>query len=276
MGELVLFIDSEPNWLEFAKSTVDENGYQGLISNNLKSAEELFSSKPGFKVALVVIDISLLKENDSHFESLISPKIQKKYPVVAVFPTGVTTEMARVAFKAGVSDCVDKPYDPSALMALVEQMFAEVRISDGQFNENETGTNDIIIVEDDDDWMESLLAYLPKVNSVEKVQDYKLAVEKILSRTYDLAVLDLRLVDSNEENFQGMDLVHLIRNKDKDRGCFTQIIIVSAFGTPDHIRDVYGKYKVYYYFDKRLFSPVSFREAVIKSIGFTKDDLNDS
>jgi CheY-like chemotaxis protein len=147
------------------------------------------------------------------------------------------------------------------LLALVEQMLADRRVSTTKTSSARASTN-VLIVEDNDDWRADLVRYLPPVDRITTAADYPTAAEMVNGHPFDLAIIDLRLVDSDDDDFQGMNLMRLIREKDKERGSFTQMIIVSAYGTTEHIRQAYKDYGTYYYFDKRYLSPAKYRESV--------------
>jgi CheY-like chemotaxis protein len=122
------------------------------------------------------------------------------------------------------------------------------------------------VIDDDNDWLVSLEKYLPPVDSVLRATDYHTAVQQLSLQSFDLVVVDLRLVDADDSNFQGMDLIRLIREQDRQRGKFTQIVVVSAFGTPEHIRESYRTFNIYYYFDKRYFSPSKYRDSIAEAL----------
>lgn len=267
MKQVILIVDSEKSWLNFSKTILEKNGYIVLTAVDVQSAQRLLELEPNNKINLILIDIKSIEENDDISKFRNWSTDDAKRSIVVLFPIGLTTVKARIAFKAGASDCVDKPYDEDALLALIEQILAEHRLANTLSVERIPSSSNIIVVEDDYDWMQSILRYLPSGSVIEEVTDYQIAVEKILLKHYDLAIFDLRLVDVDDDNFQGMNLVKLTREKDAARESFTQIIVLSAFGTPEQIREIYRSYNVYYYFDKRLFFPDIFKDAVTKSLG---------
>ncbi len=262
-GKSLLVIDSEQSWLEFCEVTLKENGYEVITAPTSRAAQDSLLAHPENEVVLILIDIKSFEEEKSVIATLSQSESGSQRSVVVVFSTDLTPSRARAAFKQGASDCVSKPYDETGLLALVEQMLADYRLTALKKNPSSVRSGGtVLVVDDDDDWRAALVRYLPPVNQVVTADDYQTALHEIQRHPFDFVIADLRLVDADDTNFQGMDLIRSIRKKDKERGTFTQIIIVSAYGTPEHIRDAYRDFKTYYYFDKRYLAPSKYREAI--------------
>jgi DNA-binding NtrC family response regulator len=264
--EAVMVIDTEQSWLEFCSVTLEKNGYQVYTALTRWEAEKLLSTQPEINVVLVLIDIKTLEEDESTISVLGQSETGLKRSVVAVFSTDLTPDRTRRAFKMGASDCVSKPYDETTLLALLEQMLADHRIAAVRQKSATRASSNVLVIDDDNDWLVSLEKYLPPVDSVLRATDYHTAVQQLSLQSFDLVVVDLRLVDADDSNFQGMDLIRLIREQDRQRGKFTQIVVVSAFGTPEHIRESYRTFNIYYYFDKRYFSPSKYRDSIAEAL----------
>lgn len=261
MSQSIMIIDSEPRWLEFCRSTLESNGYQVFVTSTGEKAQKALDAKQQ-DWGLILVDIKSLEEDEVVTKILNQSRDDPDRSIIIVFPTNLTPTRVRKAFKSGATDCVDKPYDEAALLALIEQMLADHRINITKDESVCKESSNVLIVDDDNGWINSLERYLPQVDQVVKASDYQEAVDKVLLQSYDLAVIDLRLVDSDDGNFQGMDLISLIRRKDEERRSFTQIIVVSAHGTPEHIRDSYRIHDIHYYFDKRYFSPSKYKNMI--------------
>ncbi len=263
-GKTILVIDSEQGWLEFAQSTLKKNHYEAYAAQHIEDAQALLATHSESQIVLVLIDSKLIAEHTTIIGTLRQSETGLTRSVVVVFPTDLTPRNARDAFKQGAADCVSKPYDEASLLALVEQMLADHRIAGSPHRTSaRISSSHLLIIDDDTDWQESLMHFLPQLEqTVRTAADYRSAAQLIQEQSFDLVIADLRLVDADDNNFQGMDLVRLIREKDLEREIFTQIILVSAYGTPEHIREAYRTFRIYYYFDKRYLSPSKYREAI--------------
>ena len=77
-------------------------------------------------------------------------------------------------------------------------------------------------------------------------------------------LLDLRLKDWEEGNFEGWELMDKLEVRRKEHG--TQVIIVSAYGESQHVREGFKKYHIIDYIDKKRLDPREFRRAVADAI----------
>ena len=267
-GKMIVVIDSEQGWLTFSQAILERNDYVVFTAQNGQTAQDILAAHDTSQAVLVLIDSNAFEKNTAILPALRYSATGAERSVVVVFPTDLTPRKARDAFKLGAADCVSKPYDESSLLALVEQMFADSRIAGGhKKSDPKASSSHVLIIDDDPDWQESLQRLLPQLSHrINIASDYQSAVQLLLDHSFDLVVADLRLVDSDDNNFQGMDLIRLIREKDQERDSFTQIILVSAYGTPEHIREAYRTFKIYYYFDKRYLSPSKYREAIQEAL----------
>jgi DNA-binding NtrC family response regulator len=266
----ILAIDSESSWLEFCEETLREHSYAVITALTPLAARDLLSGRWHDQVVLVLIDIkSLLDETAFVTELTALPSdaaSSQPCAVVALFSTDLTPNKTRIAFKLGVADCVSKPYDESALLALVEQMLADCRFASDRTGAPLDLSGTVLVVDDDDDWLASLTQALPANTHYETAQTYAEASGKIAARRFDLVVCDLRLVDDESNNFEGMGLIRGLRVQDQARGASTPVIIVSAFGTPEHIRESYRDFKIYYFFDKRYFAPPKYHDVALEAL----------
>jgi len=263
----ILIIDAEQSWLEFYKTILVNNGYVVYTAQSSQMARKLLAENPSVSkdTTLILIDINSFEEDIESIPYLTSSDGANRI-VGVVFSTELTPNRARITFKLGATDCISKPYDEDSLLAIVEQMSAEYRITSPNQKTSARKSSAVLIIDDDADWQVSLTKYLPPVDKVGKAATYEEAVTKIDEQAYDLIVCDLRLVDADDRNFQGMDLIRCIREKDKERDTFTQIIVVSAYGTPEHIRESYKAFGIYYYFDKRYLVPSKYRDSIIEAL----------
>ena len=94
-------------------------------------------------------------------------------------------------------------------------------------NENRT----VLIIEDNKSWIDALSLFFERKGfHTTKVSNYRIAHDKILECKYDLALIDIRLDDSNVLNIDGIDLLDLISRKYPS----TKRVLLTAY--PENIR----------------------------------------
>jgi DNA-binding NtrC family response regulator len=266
----ILAIDSESSWLEFCEETLRAHGYAVATAPTLPIARAWLTSQAVSQVRLILIDIKFLLDDPAFVAEVITPPAEAASAlpcaVAALFSTDLTPTKTRAAFRLGVSDCVSKPYDESALLALVEQMLADCRFASELSPAPLGRSGTVLVIDDDEDWLASLTEALPDNVKYETAATYADASQKIAAQRFDLVICDLRLVDDESNNFEGMNLIRDLRTQDEARGTWTEVIIVSAYGTPEHIRESYRDFKIYYFFDKRYFAPPKYRNVTLEAL----------
>jgi DNA-binding NtrC family response regulator len=268
----ILVIDADPMWRDFCHEALTRFRYLVYAAPTVAEVLDLAADDEDAAAAPALVDALIVEENPATLSVLVGEGKGPRRTVYVAFATEVTPDRARAAYKRGASDCVGKPYDEGSLVALVEQIFADQRLAVPQRTvTRRPGPSAILIVEDDPAWQASLVDNLPPVDEVVTAADYASAVEQLKGRSFDLVVADLRLVDAELDNFQGMDLIRLLRQLDKERDTFAAAIIVSAYGTTEHIREAYRTLRVYYYFDKRYFVPAKYRQTVQDALPTSTD-----
>jgi CheY-like chemotaxis protein len=123
----------------------------------------------------------------------------------------------------------------------------------------------ILIVDDTPEWRRRLTRILERAGfTVDAAGSTREALERLGSTQYQLAVLDIRMADSDPENVSGMELLHELRR----RGSLSplKIIMLSAYGTVNHMREAFARYGVQDFFDKDSFGTgEEFRKRVEKT-----------
>ena len=123
----------------------------------------------------------------------------------------------------------------------------------------------ILIVEDEQDWRTLLSENLDPCD-VTFAENYAKAINVIKASSFDAIILDLRLEDRDDENFQGMELLALLREKEKEKDWNTNVIIVSAYGTPQQVREGFKIHCLFDYILKQKFDKREYREIVRQAI----------
>jgi len=122
----------------------------------------------------------------------------------------------------------------------------------------------ILIVEDYADWRQLLAGLLQREGyHVEQVGTLEEARRQIdHTRDLDLAILDIRLVETDEANEEGMRLLGEIF----ERGGFTRVIMITGHGTMESQRKAFREFHAFDFFRKEQFDSEEFRKAVGEAV----------
>jgi DNA-binding NtrC family response regulator len=122
----------------------------------------------------------------------------------------------------------------------------------------------ILIVEDFADWRDLLSGLLKReghrVESVGGLQEARDQLRRI--RDLDLAILDIRLVETDETNEDGMRLLAEIRECQP----FTRVIMITGHGTMQSQRRAFREFQAFDYFRKEQFDSEEFRKGVREAV----------
>ncbi|MFC2031310.1 response regulator [Chloroflexota bacterium] len=122
----------------------------------------------------------------------------------------------------------------------------------------------ILIVEDYADWRELLSGLLEREgHQVDAVATLQAARDHIDSATdLDLAILDIRLVETDEANEDGLRLLSEIQA----RQGFTRVIMITGHGTMEAQRRAFREFRAFDFFRKEQFDSQEFREGVREAV----------
>ena len=122
----------------------------------------------------------------------------------------------------------------------------------------------VLIVEDYADWRDLLSVMLQRegldVQTAGSLQAAQDSLQK--SKDLDLAILDIRLVETDETNEDGMRLLSEIRRKHQ----FVRVIMITGHGTMEMQRKAFRDYKAFDFFRKEQFDSDDFRQGVQEAI----------
>jgi DNA-binding NtrC family response regulator len=122
----------------------------------------------------------------------------------------------------------------------------------------------ILIVEDFGDWRELLSGLLSReghdVEAVGTIQEAQAYLDEC--RDLDLAILDIRLVETDESNEDGMRLMADIRQ----RQSFTRVIMITGHGTMETQRRAFREFQAFDFFRKEQFDSEEFRQSVREAV----------
>ncbi len=97
---------------------------------------------------------------------------------------------------------------------------------------NSEMTGRILVVDDQDNWRDALVSLLSKEGlAVKTIAHFAEAKEEISQEQFDLVVLDVRLVDADIFNVQGIELLQMV----KAEGTAPKVIILTGY--PENIRN---------------------------------------
>lgn len=119
----------------------------------------------------------------------------------------------------------------------------------------------VLIVDDLEQWRRELVSILQREGFATASADTAtLALERLQTDIYHVAVLDIRLVDSDLNNTDGIDLLRELGKRGLSEA--TKIIILSAYGTTEQMREAFKDYKVIDFLSKDRFTRKGFLESV--------------
>jgi two-component system nitrogen regulation response regulator NtrX len=122
----------------------------------------------------------------------------------------------------------------------------------------------VLIVEDYTDWRELLAGMLQReghfVQTAATLDQARAILQQV--RDLDLAILDIRLVETDEANEDGMQMLAEIH----DQEAFTQVIMITGHGTMERQRMAFRRFKAFDFFRKEQFDSDEFRHGVQEAV----------
>ena len=126
-----------------------------------------------------------------------------------------------------------------------------------------TGEVDVLVVDDDQEWRDSLVDIMETEQySVETATNYAEASHALATKHFKLAVLDIRLVDADPENEDGLRLLAYIDKASLD----TKVIIITAYGTEQHKQTAGQSPRFLDFIHKKEFDLPGFRALVRQAV----------
>jgi two-component system nitrogen regulation response regulator NtrX len=122
----------------------------------------------------------------------------------------------------------------------------------------------ILLVEDFADWRDLLSGLLQREgHQVEAVDSLETAGLRLAdAQDLDLAILDIRLVETDETNEDGMRLLAEIRQQQR----FTRVIMITGHGTMESQRRAFREFQAFDFFRKEQFDSDEFRRSVREAV----------
>ena len=121
----------------------------------------------------------------------------------------------------------------------------------------------VLVVDDQQIWRETLRKALQGHGClVDLAESTSEALEALEHNFYHLLVVDIRLVDADETNTEGMELLNELSRRGLTGG--VEVIMLSAYGTMDQMRESFTQYDVADFASKNNFLDVDFLKQVDK------------
>lgn len=119
----------------------------------------------------------------------------------------------------------------------------------------------ILVMDDEAKWREEISAALRRGGyAVDTVSTTAEAVARVQQGLYHVLILDIRMVDPDESNVEGMDFLATLEQLGLLEAM--EIIMLSAYGTKDQMRKAFRQYKVADFQTKEDFSGRAFVESM--------------
>lgn len=122
----VILIDSDRRWREMAAAylrdaKIESMTYPDLdaVVNSLKGTEHI--------PTLIFINVTLAEASGDKFRLLADQEAHPLRYTIALFPTRLTIPVMTQLFKMGAYDCIDKPYDRTSLVSIVNTFIDEIQ-----------------------------------------------------------------------------------------------------------------------------------------------------
>ena len=128
----------------------------------------------------------------------------------------------------------------------------------------------VLIVDDYSDWRDMLSGIIEREGHlVDAAGNWDDALAYIdANKDLDLVILDIRLVETEENNEDGMRLLAEIRK----RLSFTRVIMVTGYGTMETQRKAFKEFQAFDFFRKAQFDSDEFKRCVQDAVEQTIRD----
>jgi ActR/RegA family two-component response regulator len=118
----------------------------------------------------------------------------------------------------------------------------------------------ILVVDDQDNWREVLTEILSVDYSVTSASGFSEAESLLETKDFHVVILDIRLVDADSTNEQGMARLEKLRN---DKGAYDiEVVMVTGYPTPDTATQSLVDLQAANYFQKGNFNFMEFERVV--------------
>jgi len=253
----ILCLEDDRSFIEFYVDQFAAD-YEIICATSLAEATRVLETED---IHLALVDISLIpndpkdKGGFQFLERLQSLGMVSDIPTIIVTAYETSESMRRAFRDFGVADFFSKQeLNPGELQKTIVTEIARI-LPARTIRE----TPRALVVEDDSAWREILQELLESEGcEVDVASTYQEASEKLTTRPYHLATIDIRLRDLDPTDTRGLELLDIARRI----GLSVNSIIVSAVAKPDQITRALTELGVRDFFDKTDFPRGQFRRRV--------------
>jgi DNA-binding NtrC family response regulator len=122
----------------------------------------------------------------------------------------------------------------------------------------------LILVEDYGDWRELLTGILQReghdIQTASTLEEARLLLDE--NKDVDLAILDIRLIETDENNEDGMLLLAEVRRLQP----FARVIMITGHGNMETQRKAFREFRAFDFFRKEQFDSDEFRQTVHEAV----------
>lgn len=130
----------------------------------------------------------------------------------------------------------------------------------------------ILVVDDLADWRKTMTEILKNEGyDVVSASSFDKAAALLAKEAFDVAIIDIRLVDWDTRNKQGIQLLDKVSPE-----LGTQVIIATAYGTVETAREAFRDYGVFDYLVKQKWNPGEFRKKVREAVRVARSKKADT
>ena len=235
-SQLILIIEDDPHFSKIISTTAKENGFDSIVAGDGKLGLELAKKIP----IAIILDVTLPGIDGLEVIKQLQSNITTQN--IPVYIVSAHHDKAREALEMGAVDFIEKPVSLDKLKSL----FTKIVKSSGR-------TNQILIVEDDEDVRDSMIGLLSgKELNILTASSVEEAIEQLREHPVKCMTVDLGLNGKS-----GFDLLHEIKNdktlpnvpviiytgeslsisQEEELACFTKAVIIKGKKSPQRLLD---------------------------------------
>jgi len=260
-------VDDEHHWVDFARTAFAGRGIRLVDVPTLEAAAAHLTSEG----ALALLINAHLIQNWQDAEALAARgQVRKVIALASIHSTSLAVQ----AFRHGC-DYVDKPFSQGGVDELSSLLLAAPNSPRPQVEPVKgLATAHALIVEDRPEWrriFRRALADIPAL-TLTVTKNFREATEALEQDTFHLIITDLRLIDEDSHNIDGLVLLKRLYDSEAN----VAIILTSGFASLDLIREAMLKYHALDFFqkgpDSGQFELERFRNCVRDVVGSIVDN----
>lgn len=237
---VVMVVDDEVSWVDFARPLFASRGIHLLHSTSLEAVAELATER----VDALVCNAHIV----SDWDRLGAICSRGQVPKVVVLTNTKSTSAAVQALRRG-ADYTTKPFSRDGVDELITFLLATLVETPPRLEHPvKHSVVRVLIVEDLHEWQQIFARALSEIPDLKLavVSTYHQALDALSRDSFQLVITDLRLIDKDSHNIDGFVLL----KKLFESGADTKIILTSGFASTDLIREATIKYQAVDFFLK--------------------------